>query len=132
MSTTSATESNINPAAVAHNVGVLSSVHFLSACFSGTAAGILGLTNFYGFLLFFASLLFSALCISILRYSCSFEGVDVACGLCYSRFRCGGSPGKYLLDGWWELVKPSQDTLFGFILLWTLFYGKLSMTLLYL
>jgi hypothetical protein len=68
MSTTSPPEANINPAAVAHNVGVLSSVHFLSACFSGAAAGILGLTNFYGFLLFFVSLLFSALCISVLRY----------------------------------------------------------------
>ncbi|EKM79794.1 hypothetical protein AGABI1DRAFT_127477 [Agaricus bisporus var. burnettii JB137-S8] len=104
MSTSAAeSQSHINPAAVAHNANVLSSVHFLSACFSGAAAGILGLTNFYGFLLFFVSLLFSALCISI--------------------FRCGGSPGKYLLDGWWELVKPTQDTLFGFILLWTLFYG---------
>ncbi|KAF5364196.1 hypothetical protein D9756_000104 [Leucocoprinus leucothites] len=103
MSANANTNNVINPAAVAHNVNILSSVHFLSACFSGAAAGILGLTNFSGFLLFFVSLLFSALCVST--------------------FRCGGHPAQYLSDGGWELVKPTQDTVFGFILLWTLFYG---------
>lgn len=67
MSTNVNTNNGINPLAVAHNVNALNSVHFLSACFTGAAAGILGLTNFSGFFLFLLSLLFSALCISAFR-----------------------------------------------------------------
>jgi len=67
MSTNAITDSEINAFIVAQNVKELSSVYFLSSCFVGAAAGILGLTNFTGFLFFFVSLLFSALCVSACR-----------------------------------------------------------------
>lgn len=67
MSTNAITDSEINAFIVAQNVKELNSVYFLSSCFVGAAAGILGLTNFAGFLFFFVSLLFSALCVSACR-----------------------------------------------------------------
>ena len=82
------------------------STKFLTSCFAGAAAGILGLENFRGFaLFFFATLLSSALL----------------------WLRCKGSPDKYVPGGLVELVNPGQENLFSFLLLWTLFYGSLSL-----
>ncbi|TFK43993.1 hypothetical protein BDQ12DRAFT_623320 [Crucibulum laeve] len=82
----------------------LHTVKFLSSCFAGAAAGILGLENLPGFALFLASTLFTAGCIHSINCK-------------------GASLGKYLQGGVWELVNPGQDNAFTFVLVWTLFYG---------
>ena len=84
----------------------LHSVKFLMSCFSGAAAGILGLQNTLGFLFFLISTIFGA-------------------GLLYA-INCKGKPAKYVQGGLWELVNPGQDNAFTFVLVWTLFYGKSS------
>ncbi|KAF8806075.1 hypothetical protein BYT27DRAFT_7168363 [Phlegmacium glaucopus] len=81
----------------------LTSVKFLSACFAGAAAGILGLENWLGFALFLSSTLFTSACIYAIN--------------------CQGKPSKYLQGGVTELVNPGQDNAFTFVLVWTLFYG---------
>jgi len=84
----------------------LHSVKFLMSCFTGAAAGILGLQNTLGFLFFLISTLFGA-------------------GLLYA-INCKGKPSKYVQGGLWELANPGQDNAFTFVLVWTLFYGKSS------
>ncbi|KAF7327897.1 ER membrane protein complex subunit 6 [Mycena kentingensis (nom. inval.)] len=79
------------------------SVKFISACFAGAVAGILGLQNIAGFALFLASTLFTTLCIYLIN--------------------CKGRPAKYIPSGWTGLVNPGQDNAFTFILVWTLFFG---------
>uniref|UniRef100_A0A8H7Y0E7 ER membrane protein complex subunit 6 n=1 Tax=Psilocybe cubensis TaxID=181762 RepID=A0A8H7Y0E7_PSICU len=81
----------------------LTSTKFLTACFSGACAGILGLENLSGFLLFAASML----------------GMAGAVGA----VKCKGRPGRYFRGGIWEVVSPGQDNAFTFVLVWTLFYG---------
>ena len=88
---------------VQHNQ-TLTTVKFLSSCFSGAVAGILGLENWLGFALFFASTLLTSACIYAIN--------------------CKGRPTKYLQGGLSELVNPGQDNAFTFILVWTLFFGK--------
>lgn len=88
------------------NVQVNSSlitVKFISACFAGAAAGILGLTNWLGFGLFLLSILFTASSINLIN--------------------CTEKPYKYVRGGWSEILNPGQDNMFTFVLMWTLFYG---------
>ena len=92
----------IYPQNVLANASLLN-VKFISACFAGAAAGILGLSNFSGFALFLAATLLTSACIF---------GVN-----------CKGKPGKYVHGGIGELVNPGQDNAFTFVLVWTLFYG---------
>lgn len=87
---------------VMHNQS-LTTVKFLSACFTGAVAGILGLENLLGFALFFASTLFTSACIYAIN--------------------CKGRPAKYLQNGLFESINPGQDNAFTFILVWTLFFG---------
>lgn len=87
---------------VQHN-SALYTIKFLSSCFSGAVAGILGLENWRGFTFFIISTLFSALCMYIIN--------------------CKGHPAKYVSGGVRELVNPGQDNVFSFVLVWTLFYG---------
>ncbi|KIK29037.1 hypothetical protein PISMIDRAFT_27082 [Pisolithus microcarpus 441] len=87
---------------VLHNQ-CLTSVKFISACFSGAVAGILGLQNWRGFALF---------AISVLSTSFMMYAVN-----------CKGKPSRYLPGGVGELINPGQDNIFTFILVWTLFYG---------
>jgi hypothetical protein len=87
---------------VLHNQS-LTSVKFLSSCFAGAVAGILGLENWLGFALFAASVLSTSFVIYAIN--------------------CKGNPSKYLPGGLGELVNPGQDNIFTFILVWTLFYG---------
>src|SRR5258707_3443402 len=82
----------------------IANTKFYSACFAGAAAGILGLENWTGFVLFFVSTLFT----SALIYAVN----------------CKGRPGKYFQGGLMELMNPGQDTAFTFGLVWTLVYGK--------
>ncbi|KAJ6513376.1 hypothetical protein C8R45DRAFT_963458 [Mycena sanguinolenta] len=81
----------------------LTSVKFISACFAGAVAGILGLTNWSGFALFLASTLLTALCMAFIN--------------------CAGQPKKYVPDGWAGLLNPGTDNASTFVLVWTLFYG---------
>jgi hypothetical protein len=87
---------------VLHNQA-LNSVKFLSSCFAGAVAGILGLENWLGFALFIASIIST----SFIIYAVN----------------CRGKPARYLHGGLRELVNPGQDNIFTFILVWTLFYG---------
>ena len=88
---------------VAHNQA-LYNVRFISACFAGSVAGILGLENWQGFLLFGLSTLLSALVMYINN--------------------CKMKPSKYLFGGLWELINPGQENMFSFVLVWTLIYGE--------
>ena len=81
----------------------LTSVKFISACFAGAAAGILGLENWLGFALFLSSTLVTSACIYVIN--------------------CQGKPSKFFQGGITELVNPGQDNAFTFVLVWTLFYG---------
>ncbi|EIW76264.1 hypothetical protein CONPUDRAFT_111103 [Coniophora puteana RWD-64-598 SS2] len=87
---------------VVHNQS-LSSVKFISSCFAGAVAGILGLENWHGFALFLASILSTSFVIYAVN--------------------CKGKPAKYLTGGLSELTMPGQDNIFTFILVWTLSYG---------
>jgi hypothetical protein len=93
------------PPHIVANQSRIYSTKFLTSCFAGAAAGILGLENFRGFALFvFATLLSSALL----------------------WLRCKGLPKNHLPGGWVELVNPGQENLSSFLLAWTLFYGSSS------
>jgi ER membrane protein complex subunit 6 len=93
---------------VMHNQS-LNNVRFISACFAGAVAGILGLENTKGFLLFIVSTLLSAASIYFIN--------------------CKTRPNKFLSGGWWELVNPGQDNLWSFVLVWTLAYGMFTIPL---
>ena len=88
---------------VQYNNARLYTVRFLSSCFAGAVAGVLGFTNALGFALFVLSTLLTSSCLYV---------------------KCKGRPGKYVHGGWWELVNPGQENIFSFVLVWTLFYGK--------
>lgn len=103
MSTTAeAAAQLIYPANVQANSS-LTTVKFISSCFAGAAAGILGLENWLGFVLFLSSTLFTSLCIHSIN--------------------CRGNPSKFIQGGLSELANPGQDNAFTFVLVWTLFYG---------
>lgn len=90
---------------VLHN-SALNTVKFLTSCFAGAVAGVLGLENWLGFALYVASTLFSAAAMYIVN--------------------CKGRPTKYVAGGVKELLNPGQDNIFSFVLVWTLFYGTLA------
>ena len=93
------------PPHVQTNQSRIYATKFLTSCFAGAAAGILGLENFRGFAVFFFATVFSSALLWL---------------------RCKGSPKKYVPGGLVELVNPGQENLFSFLLVWTLFYGPLS------
>lgn len=93
---------------VLHNQS-LYNVRFVSSCFAGSVAGILGLEKWMGFLLFGASTLLGAMTMYMIN--------------------CKRSPRKYLAGGLWELANPGQENLFSFILVWTLAYGMCGVIL---
>ena len=91
------------PPNVQYNANKLYTVKFLSACFAGAVAGVLGLENWLGFELFIFSTLLTSACLYL---------------------KCKGRPAKYVSGGSWELVNPGQENIFSFVLAWTLFYGE--------
>ncbi len=97
------------PPNVQYNNSRLYTVKFLSSCFAGAVAGVLGLENTLGFALFVFSTLLTSSCLYL---------------------KCKGRPGKFVPGGWWELVNPGQENTFSFVLVWTLFYGT-PITLVY-
>jgi len=88
----------------AHNTLSLTTIKFLSACFAGAVAGILGLQNFYGFALFLVSTVFTSFSIWTIN--------------------CGTKPDKFVPGGWKSMINPGTDNAFTFVLVWTLFYGE--------
>lgn len=90
------------PPNVQFNGSKLYTTKFISSCFAGAAAGILGLENWLGFALFLASTLLTSACLYV---------------------QCKGAPAKYVPGGWIELVNPGQENAFSFVLAWTLFFG---------
>lgn len=90
------------PPNVQYNASRVYSIKFLSSCFAGAVAGILGLENSLGFALYILATLLTSACLYV---------------------KCKGRPAKYIPGGWWELVNPGQENISSFILVWTLFYG---------
>lgn len=90
------------PPNVQYNASRLYTIKFLSSCFAGAVAGVLGLENTLGFALFILSTLFTSGCVFI---------------------KCKSRPAKYVPGGWWELVNPGTENISSFVLVWTLFYG---------
>lgn len=88
---------------ILHNQS-LYNVKFVSACSAGAIAGIMGLENWQGFLLFAISTLLGAFTMYVVN--------------------CKTMPTKFLSGGISELVNPGQENLFSFVLVWTLAYGK--------
>ncbi|KAH7343150.1 hypothetical protein B0J17DRAFT_641232 [Rhizoctonia solani] len=88
----------IFPQNAQHNALVLSNIKFVSSCFAGAVAGVLGLQNFYGFLLF-----------ALVVVSLNMKGAPIK---------------RYAAGGWSDLLNPGQENIFSFVLMWTLFYGK--------
>lgn len=95
-------QQQIYPPNVKHNAALMN-VKFVSACFAGSVAGVLGLENWLGFALFVASTLFTSLVILVVN--------------------CKGRPASFIPGGALELLNPGQDNVFTFLLVWTLFYG---------
>ncbi|THH18394.1 hypothetical protein EW146_g2592 [Bondarzewia mesenterica] len=86
-----------------HNTSVINNIKFISSCFAGAVAGVLGLENWLGFALFIVSTLFTSACLYIINFE--------------------GRPKKYVQGGMMGVLNPGQENVFSFILVWTLFYG---------
>jgi hypothetical protein len=88
---------------VVFNNSSIYNVKFISSCFSGAVAGILGLENWLGFIFFIVTTLFTSV---VLHF-----------------FNLKTNPRKYFQGDFIEAVNPGQENTFSFILVWTLFYG---------
>ncbi|KAJ2764918.1 hypothetical protein IWQ56_004302 [Coemansia nantahalensis] len=89
---------------VQHNALALSNIHTLTSWGVGTAAGILGLTGWNGFIFF------------------------VACWAAISGLilgvKCGGQPGVYFKSGAMDVAgTPMLNTLLSYVLVWTLMHA---------
>ncbi|GAA6029406.1 hypothetical protein NBRC10512_008031 [Rhodotorula toruloides] len=74
-----------------------------TACIAGSVAGILGLTNLHGFVLFFIT--------------------SFGVGALYSAVNCGMKPSRYFPKASEPLLSGTLGNCFSFILFWTLFYS---------
>jgi len=97
----------------------------LAACFSGLVAGILGLTNLPGFLLYLGTSLLSALTVGLLK--CGGGDVDKYVPQSHSGMAGqnpgvpgagGGGGGVKSWKGWLGLMGLGQENLLGFLLFW--------------
>ncbi|KAF9046992.1 hypothetical protein BDP27DRAFT_1346280 [Rhodocollybia butyracea] len=111
---------------VQHNTLTLTSIKFISSCFAGCVAGILGLTNLAGFGLFLISMLWAAFCVYVVcckgkpgKYMPSAIGASVVAAGTGKGNKSGNGNGTGLM----ELLNPGTDNAFTFVLVWTLFYG---------
>ncbi|KAK1923480.1 hypothetical protein DB88DRAFT_491383 [Papiliotrema laurentii] len=113
--------SPLHPPSVMHNARVLSSTATLAACFSGLVAGILGLTNQYGFLLYLLTSFLSASTTALIKCKgdigryvpqahSGMAGVPGQMG--------GGGGGVSMWKGWLGLMGIGQENLLGFLLFW--------------
>ncbi|KAI9430121.1 hypothetical protein H4582DRAFT_1977670 [Lactarius indigo] len=85
------------------NTNAIYNAKFISSCFTGAVAGIIGLENWLGFFLFLFTTLFTSLVLHFVNLK--------------------ASPKKYVQGGFLEVVNPGQENTFSFILVWTLFYA---------
>ncbi|OXG50050.1 hypothetical protein J010_03392 [Cryptococcus neoformans] len=115
--------SPLYPQSVMHNSRILSSINTLSACFSGLIAGILGLTNTSGFLLYLLSSVATAGAIGSLK--CGFDIRRYVPDAQVQRKKQLANKnngvkesGKYSWRGWWALMGLGQENLLGFLLFW--------------
>ena len=105
------------------------------ACFSGAVAGILGLTNSFGFILYLLASIFSALTVGLLK--CKGDvGKYVAQAHAVSQPGHAGRGGRGVKTwrGWVALLGIGQENALGFLLFWiggyALIHGKsLSVTM---
>src|SRR5882762_388118 len=86
-----------------YNNNLVNNIKFVSSCFAGAVAGILGLENWLGFALFLISTLFSFACLYVINFK--------------------GQPHIYMQGSLLDVLNPGQENVFSFILVWTLFYG---------
>ncbi|BGP35501.1 hypothetical protein JCM10296v2_007339 [Rhodotorula toruloides] len=86
-----------------HNQRALYYVKSTTACIAGSVAGILGLTNLHGFVLFFIT--------------------SFGVGALYSAVNCGMKPSRYLPKASEPLLSGTLGNCFSSILFWTLFYS---------
>ena len=100
------------PPHVVQNVATLFNIKYLSSCFAGAVAGVLGLENWAGFALFALTTLITSALLFVVK--------------------CYAAPQKYVYGGLLPLINPGTDNIFSFILVWTLFYGMYRTSLLIL
>ena len=91
------------PPHVIQNVTTFFNIKYLSSCFAGAVAGVLGLENWAGFALFTLTTLITSALLYVVK--------------------CRTAPQKYVYGGLLPLINPGTDNIFSFILVWTLFYG---------
>ena len=88
---------------VLFNTNSIYNIKFISSCFTGAVAGVIGLENWLGFFFFLLTTLFTSVVLHFVNLK--------------------ANPKKYVQGGFLEVVNPGQENTFSFILVWTLFYG---------
>lgn len=119
--------SPLHPPSVQHNTQILSNISTLSAVFSGTLAGILGLLNFNGFILYFVASAFTAGVVAVLKCTNGRGQVDlkrVLPTLHDGKIRGKGGMGvlRQRLKEGWTLMAVGQENLLTYLLFWIGFY----------
>nr|XP_018260160.1 uncharacterized protein I303_07077 [Kwoniella dejecticola CBS 10117]OBR82318.1 hypothetical protein I303_07077 [Kwoniella dejecticola CBS 10117] len=116
--------SPLHPPSVIHNNRILSSLGTYAACFSGLIAGLLGLTNLYGFALYILTSVFTS--IILLLVKCNGD-VTRYVAQAHSNLTNGGPAGESASTtgargkswkGLWALSGIGQENLLGFLLFW--------------
>lgn len=114
----------IYPLHAQNNANTLANIKFLSSCFIGAVAGVLGLENQYGFALFAAASLITAALVYLVHVA---GGATTPIPLRNGKKNnADGAIRAFVRGGVWELVNPGQENVFSFVLLWTLFYGTVN------
>jgi hypothetical protein len=117
--------SPLHPSSVQHNLLILSNLCTLTSVFSGTLAGILGLLNFKGFILYFFSSLFTAGTIALLKCRNEKTGkVDLERFLpsLHGVNEKSTTGWKLTMKALWSLMDVGQENLLTFLLFWIGFY----------
>jgi hypothetical protein len=128
--TISPSYSPLHPPSVQHNSLILTNLCTLTSVFSGTLAGILGLLNFSGFLLYFFAAFFNAAVIAVLKCRNEKTGkVDLERFLpslhdvnSSSSSSTKGLDVKLTGRALWSLMAVGQENLLTFLLFWIGFY----------
>ena len=131
--TISPSYSPLHPPSVQHNSLILTNLCTLTSVFSGTLAGILGLLNFSGFLLYFFAAFFNAAVIAVLKCRNEKTGKidlerflpslhDVTSSTSSSSVSTKGWDMKLTGRALWSLMAVGQENLLTFLLFWIGFY----------
>jgi hypothetical protein len=128
--------SPLHPPSTQHNVLVLANLATLSSCFSGALAGVLGLKNVQGFILYAVASMLNAGMISVIKCRSPSTGsktggqssagrIDVKRYVAAAHDPTGATiprGTKAVLRTAWSLTGMGQDTLLTFLLFWIGFY----------